>query len=114
MSPVLIELPPVPGDPAGMRALAAALRADASGLGETAAAVRARIDSLEFYGPAADRIEARVGSACKTCTLVAERLLLVAAALERGASEVEAAQRERLRKLEEMRREAAQAAAGVH
>jgi hypothetical protein len=113
MSPVLIELPPVPGDPAGMRALAAALRADASGLAETAAAVLARVESLEFYGPAADRIQGRVGVSCKTCAQVAERLLLVAAALERGASDVEEAQRARLRRLEELRREAARSAAGL-
>jgi hypothetical protein len=113
MSPALIELPPVPGDPAGMRALAAALRADAAGVGETATAVRGRVDSLEFYGPAADAIEQRIARSSKACALVAERLLFVAAALERGASEVEAAQRERLRKLEELRREAARAAAGA-
>jgi hypothetical protein len=113
MSPVSIDLPPVPGDPAGMRALAAALRADSAGLAETAAAVAARVDSLQFYGPAADRIESRVGRSCKNCAQVAERLLLVAAALERGASEVEVAQRVRLRKLEELRREAARSAAGL-
>jgi hypothetical protein len=113
VSPVFIDLPPVPGDPAGMRALAAALRADASSLSEAAAAVRGRIDSLEFYGPAADRIQNRIGRSCQSCTNVGDRLLLVAAALERGATEVEAEQRARLRKLEELRREAVRAAAGA-
>lgn len=113
MTPVAIDLPPVPGDPVGMRALAAALRTDASGLAETAAAVLARVDSLEFYGPAANRIQGRVGVSCKNCAQVAERLLFIAGALERGAAEVEAAQRARLRKLEELRREAARSAAGA-
>jgi hypothetical protein len=109
---VAIELAHVPGDPAGMRALAAALRSDASGLAETAAAVLGRIDGLEFYGPAADRIDARMGATCRRCGAVAEELLVLAAVLERAAAQVEAEQRARQRQLEELRRSAAEAAAG--
>jgi hypothetical protein len=104
VSPILVELPPVPGDPAGMRVLAAALRSDGAGLAEAAAAVLGRVDSLEFYGPAADRIDARIGATCKRCGAVAEQLLVLAAVLERAATEVEAEQRARQHKLEELRR----------
>jgi hypothetical protein len=103
--PVEISLPPVVGDPAGMRALAAALRADAASIAVVAAQTAATIDGLEFYGPAADRIEAGVTSRARGAGRLADRLLSLAAVLDRSASDVEAAQRERERKLEEMRRE---------
>jgi hypothetical protein len=102
--PIDIDLPPVPGDPAGMRALAAALRNDAASTGLVAVDVARRFDGLEFYGPAADRIAADVASSSRACGDVADQLLVTAALLERSASEVEAAQRLRERKLEELRR----------
>ena len=102
--PIPIDLPEIPGDPAGMRALAAALRTDAASTALIAADVAGRFDGLEFYGPAADRIGADVTSSSRACGDVADQLLLTAALLERSASEVEAAQRLRERKLEELRR----------
>jgi hypothetical protein len=48
----------------------------------------------------------------KRIVALAERMLAVATLLESSATEVEAAQRARELKLAEMRREAAQAAAG--
>lgn len=112
MSPIGFDLPQVPGDPAGMRILAASLRSDASTLAETAALVLGRIDSLEFYGPAADRIDARIGAACKRSGAVAEQLLILASVLERAATEVELEQRARQRQLEELRRSSVATAGG--
>jgi uncharacterized protein YukE len=107
-----VSLPPIPGDPAGMRALAAALRADATRLAALAAGLLTRVQALEFYGPAADRFDQRMEESSRRVVGLAERLLALAALLESSATEVEAAQRARELKLAEMRREAAQAAAG--
>lgn len=107
MSPVDISLPPVVGDPAGMRALAAALRGDATSTAIVASQVAARMDATEFIGPAADRLKGDVESSSRRCGRLAERLLAVSGLLERGASEVEAEQQARERKLEELRRETA-------
>ena len=106
--PVDISLPPVVGDPAGMRALAAALRGDASAVAVVAADAASTMDGLEFYGPAADRIEGAVTSRARGAGRLADRLLSLAGLLERSATEVEAAQREHERKLEQLRRELAQ------
>jgi hypothetical protein len=105
--PVEVSLPPVVGDPAGMRTLAAGLRSDATSIAVVAADVASTIDGLEFYGPAAERIDARVRTSSRDAGRLAERLLATAALLDRAASDVEAQQRERERKLEQMRREAA-------
>ena len=91
----LPTLPEIPGDPAGMRALAASLRTDATPIAVVATSLKAPLDAVEVVGPAADR-----------CVRLAERLADTAALLERSASEVEAAQRERERRLAEMREEA--------
>ena len=105
--PIDISLPPVVGDPGGMRALAAALRGDGEGIAVVSAQAASTIDGLEFFGPAADRIDAEVETSVRLAGRSAERLLAVAALLERAASEVEAEQRARERKLEELRRELA-------
>jgi hypothetical protein len=105
--PVDISLPPVVGDPAGMRALAAALRSDAAMVAVVAADGAAVVDGLEFYGPAADRIDAGVRSACKQGGHLADQLMSTAALLERAAADVEAQQRAREQALERLRRELA-------
>jgi hypothetical protein len=103
--PVDISLPPVVGDPAGMRALAAALRSDAAMVAIVAADASATIDGLEFYGPAADRVEARVRSSSRQGGELAEQLMSTSALLERAAADVEAQQRAREQELERLRRE---------
>ncbi len=103
--PVDISLPPVVGDPAGMRALAAALRSDAGMVAVIAADAAAVMDGLEFFGPAADRIGSGVRSVSRQGGGLAERLLSTAALLERAASDVEAQQRARDQELERLRRE---------
>jgi hypothetical protein len=105
--PVDISLPPVVGDPAGMRALAAGLRGDAASLAVVAADVASTMEATEFYGPAADRLDARVEGSSRRAGALAERLLSTAALLDRAAAEVEELQRARERKLEQLRRELA-------
>jgi hypothetical protein len=105
--PVDISLPPVVGDPAGMRALAAALRSDAAMVAVISADAATAVDGLEFYGPAADRIDARVHSSSKQGGDLAEQLLSTAGLLERAAADVEAQQRAREQTLERLRRELA-------
>ena len=102
----LPTLPEIPGDPAGMRALAASLRNDATQIAVVAKSLKAQLDAVEFVGPAADRFEDRLRASSSRCVRLAERLADTAALLERSASEVEAAQRERERRLAEMREEA--------
>jgi hypothetical protein len=109
--PVDISLPPVVGDPAGMRALAAALRSDAAMVAVVAADAAAAVDGLEFYGPAADRIDSGVRSSSRQVGGLADQLMSTAALLERAASDVEAQQRAREQELERLRRELAPKAA---
>lgn len=113
--PVALDLPPVVGDPAGMRALAAALRSDAGMVAVVSADVAAAVEGLEFYGPAADRLEETVRLSARDGGRVADRLLSLAAFLDRAAADVEQQQRERARLLERLRQEAidAQVKAGL-
>jgi hypothetical protein len=53
-----------------MRALAAGLRSDAQALGDVGSKLRTRFESIDFYGPAADRIESRTGAVGRACTEV--------------------------------------------
>jgi hypothetical protein len=103
--PVEISLPEVPGDPAGMRALAAQLRSDAVMAAVLSSGLAARVESAEFYGPAADRLEARMDASERRSKQIGERLLELARVLDVAAAQVEAEQRERERKLAELRRE---------
>lgn len=105
--PFDISLPPVVGDPAGMRALAGALRSDAAMVAIVSADASATVDGLEFYGPAADRLEAAVRSSSRQGGDVAEQLMSTAALLDRAAADVEAQQRAREQELERLRLELA-------
>jgi hypothetical protein len=104
---VQIDLPPVVGDPAGIRALAAALRSDASLIGVVAVEAASTVDGLEFFGPAADRIDGQVHSSVRQASGFVDQLLATAGLLERSATEVEAQQRARERELERLRGELA-------
>lgn len=105
--PVDISLPLVVGDPAGMRVLAAALRSDATLVGAVGAEEAAMVSGLEFYGPAAERIDTSVRSSSKQAGRLAEQLLSAAGLLERAATDVEGQQRARERELERLRHELA-------
>jgi uncharacterized protein YukE len=96
-------LPEIPGDPAGMRALAAWVRGDAATIGTLASELSATVAGVTFEGPAATEFFERMRATELRCSEAADGLLGVAALLETSADEVEAAQRERLRRMEEMR-----------
>ena len=72
-----------------------------------AADAAATVDGLEFYGPAADRIESSVRSSSRVSGALAEQLMSTAALLDRAAADVEAQQRAREHELERLRRELA-------
>jgi hypothetical protein len=87
--------PPVPGDPAGMRALAATLRAVADSVESDDASVASAVGGMTFRGPAASRLRSTVagvlgGSAPADLNGVADQLV-------RAAAQVEQAQAERSR-----------------
>src|SRR5687768_1333266 len=110
--PVGISLPEVIGDPAGMRALASALRSDAAAIAVLSSGLERQVASAAFYGPAADRMGQRLDGMQRRCVRYAERLLELARLLEVSAAQVEADLRERARKLAELRRELTPGAAG--
>jgi hypothetical protein len=93
-----------------MGVLAGGLSGDAESVAIVAAGAAAMIDGLEFYGPAAERIDASVKGSSRTTGGLAERLFELSVVLRRAASEVEAQQVARARLLERLQNEAAQAA----
>ena len=89
-------LPPeVVGDPAGMRELAAALRAEADRLGALGDSVGTVAATTEFVAPAADRYRDDVGESRAALLAHAAELQDLAGALAAGADQVEQAQAER-------------------
>jgi uncharacterized protein YukE len=95
-----------------MRALAASLRGDAATVASLADGLAAEVSGMTFEGPAATEFFDRMQATSQRCTDLAARLLDLASLLEVAATEVEIAQRERLRRMEEMRREALAEAPG--
>ena len=55
-------LPEIPGDPAGMTALASTLRGHAGAVGGLASGVESHVNGMSFEGPAADDLRSRVGA----------------------------------------------------
>ena len=106
-----VWLPEIPGDPAGMRALAGELRGRAGVVAAVSGTLARRVEATLFVGPAAERFRERIAASGERCRALSERLLAVSSLLESAATEVEAAQRERERRLAELRREAAERAA---
>jgi uncharacterized protein YukE len=100
-----VWLPEVVGDPAGMRALASALRRSAEQISHVDSDISAAVSAMTCEGPAGDRFRTAATTTGGRATSAAERLQSLAGTLERSAAEVEQAQAERLRRLEEMRRE---------
>jgi hypothetical protein len=105
----------IPGDPAGMRALAAYLRGQADFLASAASAVVGSVRGMEFEGPAASAFRQRIGSLRSAIDADVSQLNDVAGRLLRAAADVEAAQaeaarQERLREEAEARRSRAAAA----
>ena len=92
-----MQLPSVTGDPAGMRALAAALRSTAAQIDAVDSTVYGKVSCLSFTGPAATRLASEVRTWHGSVSRVTTSLTDTAAALERGATEVEAEQAARAR-----------------
>ena len=103
--PIEISLPEVPGDPAGMRALAGTLRSDAQAIDGVGSGIVSAVGSMSFEGPAADRLLEGAQGARRNLADGAARLQDLAGLLEGKAAEVEQAQRDRLARLEQMRAE---------
>jgi uncharacterized protein YukE len=95
-------LPEVPGDPAGMRALASSLRGYASSAAQLASSVAGDVDAMTFEGPAAGPFREGIRAATTAYERAGEELLDAASTLERSATEVERLQREREQRLAAM------------
>jgi hypothetical protein len=103
-----VELPPVVGDPAGMRALASALRSTADAIAGIDSSVYGRVSGLSFTGPAATRIAGVIDGWHGDVSGAASSLQETAGLLERSAATVEREQIARLRlqhQLEEQERQ---------
>jgi hypothetical protein len=94
-----LDLPPIVGDPAGMRSLAAALRSTAQAVDAADSSVWSRASVLEFSGPAAERIASEMGAWHADVRGVAVELDDTADLLVRAAAEVERQIQERERLL---------------
>lgn len=108
-----VWLPEVVGDPAGIRALASTLRGHAATIGWIESNCTGTVTSMTFEGPAATRFRARTEDCTRDLTSASDELLQLAGTLDRAAADVEAAQAERARKLEQMIREAEHARASA-
>jgi hypothetical protein len=95
-------LPEVVGDPAGMRALAGVLRAEASTLALRRSYLEETAKGVVFEAPAGNEFRARLSTWNDQTDGVVQELLGTASLLERSASEVEALLAERARRLEQL------------
>src|SRR5947208_14611649 len=94
------------GDPAGMRELAGRLRGLASAIGSVQDAAAADVAAMTFEAPAAERIRASVRGLGARATDVATQPGELAGTLESAATQVEQAQAEEARRLQELANEA--------
>jgi uncharacterized protein YukE len=97
----MLDLPPIVGDPAGMRALAGFLRSTAGQVGSFGSELVAVDKGMTFEGPAAEEFSARMQSFRSRCEGAAHELQGLAARLDTAAERVEAELRERERLLRE-------------
>jgi uncharacterized protein YukE len=111
--PVDVWLPEIPGDPAGMRALAGLLGSLAAEIGAQESELTSEVRAMTFEGPAGDAFRERMRGVAADGRSVAEELQDLANLLERSAAEVAEAQKARLERMEQLRREAAEAMANA-
>ena len=95
-------LPEIPGDPAGMRRLAATARGHAGALGGLAAGIESDVSAMTFEGPAAEEFRPRMRAVAKAYHDAQNDLHEAARQLESAAADVEQQQRERERRLAQM------------
>jgi uncharacterized protein YukE len=103
--PVYIDppyLPEVPGDPAGMRALASTLRGHAGAVGGLASGIDSDVSGMTFEGPAAETFRTRMANVVDAYRDAQTHLHDLAGKLETAATEVEAQQHARAVKLDQM------------
>jgi uncharacterized protein YukE len=101
-----VWLPPVIGDPAGMRALAGRLRDTGAQIAAVQDGCRSAVGAMTFEGPAGEAFRSRVSSTESGLRGAADELESLAGSLERAAADVEAQQAEREAKLRQMIEEA--------
>jgi uncharacterized protein YukE len=101
MSSSLADLPPIVGDPGGMRALAAQLRSLGASAAGQAGGVVDKAKASSWSGPAADEFRTTLAAWIGDVTAAGGALVDAAAALESSATEVEGelAARARLERL---------------
>jgi uncharacterized protein YukE len=95
-------LPEVPGDPAGMRALASTLRGHAGMVGGLASGIDSDVTGMTFEGPAAEAFRSRMSVVTDLYRGAQTELHDLARQLEVSAAEVEAEQAARAARLEQM------------
>lgn len=108
----MIDLPPVVGDPAAIRAFADGLRGLAAQLEGFEAEVASTPRSMTFEGPAADAFGERMRTVAGRLGAAAGHLRALAARVDGVADEVARRIEERERLLEELRRSRAAAVSG--
>jgi uncharacterized protein YukE len=96
--------PPIAGDPPGMQRLAAELRLEADRAEGVARRVEQSMQELQFEGPAAERLRAESRAWSAQVRGHCSELRALADMLSRSAGQVDAAQRERARRLREHNR----------
>jgi hypothetical protein len=99
-------IPPVVGDPAGMRALAAQLRAKAEQVSHGSVTVAGAVANMTFQGPAAGRVRHQGAALVTRSRSAAGDLGEIADLLDRTAARVERQQAERSRTIERLQRQA--------
>jgi uncharacterized protein YukE len=95
-------LPEVPGDPAGMRALASTLRGHAGTVGGLASGVTSDVTGMTFEGPAAEDIRSRMSTVSEMYRAAQTELHDLGRQLDTAAAEVEQQQHARAQRLEQM------------
>jgi hypothetical protein len=96
-----------------MRALATTLRSTASRIGAAESSMAGAVSSMTFEGPAGNRFRDKARGIGRVARSAATTLEGLAATLDRSAAEVEQAQADRLRRLEQMERELREAKAAL-
>jgi uncharacterized protein YukE len=109
----MIPIPPVVGDPAGMRAFAGSLRTLAAQLSDYEAELTGLVRGMTFEGPAGTEFAERMASFGRRLADGASRLEGLAGRIMVAADRVEEEIRARERLIEELNRQMAQAAAGA-
>jgi len=97
-------IPPVVGDPAGMRALAAKLRGQARQVNHVEASVRGAVECMTFEGPAARTFRSGASAWRGQARGTAGEIEDIASILDRTAGKVERQQADRKAAIDRLQR----------